>query len=119
MASRGSSGRGSGGGGSSGGGGAGTPARGGGGTSGNGGSGPNRRTVMPGGPADKPWQVAAPGADRASSLHRTQGAAIDRARQILARDGGGELTIRGTDGRIRDSDTVAPGNDPSPPVDKR
>lgn len=79
----------------------------------------NRRSVTPGGTADRPWQVQAPGAERASSLHRTQGEAIARAREILVHDGGGELTVHGTDGRIRDSDTVAPGNDPSPPRDRR
>ncbi|MDP3984720.1 MAG: DUF2188 domain-containing protein [Acidimicrobiia bacterium] len=33
--------------------------------------------------------------------------------------GGGEVTIHGRDGRIRDSDTVPPGHDPNPPRDKR
>ena len=35
------------------------------------------------------------------------------------RAGGGEVRIHGRDGAIRDADTVAPGNDPSPPRDKR
>lgn len=60
-----------------------------------------------------------PGADRASAVTGTQSAAIDRARDILGNDGGGELTIKGQDGRIRDSDTVRPGNDPNPPRDRR
>ena len=86
---------------------------------GNGGSGVNRRSATPGGPADRPWQVVAPGAERASSLHRTQREAIERARELVANSGGGEVTIKGRDGRIRDSDTVAPGNDPSPPKNKK
>jgi len=74
-------------------------------------SGPNRRNVTPNG--DGRWAVHRPGANRASSIHVTQRAAEDRAREALVNTGGGELTIHGRDGRIRDSDTVAPGNDPS------
>lgn len=70
-------------------------------------------------PAGGNWAVKKPGAGRASSVHSTQAEAIDRAREILGNDGGGELTIQGRDGQIRDSDTVAPGNDPSPPKDKK
>lgn len=60
-----------------------------------------------------------PGTDRASAVLPTQKEAIDRAREILGNSGGGELTIHGRDGRIRDSDTVYPGNDPNPPRDRR
>jgi hypothetical protein len=79
--------------------------------------GANRRIVQQRG--DGQWEVKKPGADRASAVTDTQAAAIDRARDILGNDGGGELTIKGQDGRIRDSDTVRPGNDPNPPRDKR
>ena len=79
--------------------------------------GPNRRIVQP--RSDGQWEVVKPGADRASAVTDTQAAAIDRARDILGNDGGGELTIKGQNGRIRDSDTVPPGNDPHPPTDKR
>lgn len=65
------------------------------------------------------WDVRAPGADRASSHHDTQADAIDRAREIVHNVGGGEIVIHGRDGKIRDSDTVAPGNDPNPPRDRR
>lgn len=82
-----------------------------------GGGGANRRNVTPSG--DGRWAVHKPGTERASSVHRTQAEAIGRAREMLENDGGGELTIHGTDGRIRDSDTVAPGNDPNPPKDTR
>lgn len=78
---------------------------------------PNRRIVQQ--RRDGDWEVKAPKADRASSTHDTQGDAIDRAREILQRIGGGELTIKGTNGRIRDSDTVPNGRDPNPPRDRR
>lgn len=79
--------------------------------------GANRRIVQP--QADGRWEVKAPRADRASAITDTQSVAIDRARDILGNDGGGELTIKGRDGKIRDSDTVPPGNDPYPPKDRR
>ena len=68
---------------------------------------------------DGRWEVKAPRADRAGAVTDTQAAAIDRARSILSNDGGGELTIKGQNGKIRDSDTVRPGNDPNPPRDRR
>lgn len=65
------------------------------------------------------WDVKAPGAGRASSHHRTQADAERRAKEIVGNLGGGEVRIHGRDGRIRDSDTVPPGNDPHPPRDTR
>jgi Uncharacterized protein conserved in bacteria (DUF2188) len=65
------------------------------------------------------WDVTKPGASRASSHHDTQSAAEQRAKEILSRDGGGEAVIHNRTGQIRDSDTVAPGNDPSPPIDRK
>jgi hypothetical protein len=56
--------------------------------------------------------VKKPGARRASAHLDTQAAAVVRARQILANDGGGELRIAGNDGSIRQADTIPPGNDP-------
>jgi len=56
-------------------------------------------------------------ADKASSLHSTQKAAEDAARQMLKNQGGGELTTKGRDGKIRSKDTIPPGNDPNPPND--
>lgn len=76
----------------------------------------NNRHVVPDG--DGGWLVKKPGAERPSSNHDTQGDAIDRARDIVRNLGGGEVVIHRPDGRIRDSDTVAPGNDPFPPRDK-
>jgi len=63
------------------------------------------------------WQVKAPNATRASSLHGTQAEAVRQARQTLKGVGGGELTIQDRGGRIRDSDTVPHGRDPYPPRD--
>lgn len=65
------------------------------------------------------WDVKAPGAERASTHHDTQSDAIDRAREIVHNAGGGEVVTHRRDGRIRDSDTIAPGNDPFPPRDTK
>ena len=51
-------------------------------------------------------------------MHSTQKAAEDAARQMLKNQGGGELTTKGLDGKIRSKDTITPGNDPNPPKDK-
>jgi hypothetical protein len=65
------------------------------------------------------WDVTKPGSSRRSGHERTQADAIDRAREILGNDGGGEIVIHDREGQIRDSDTVYPGNDPNPPRDRR
>lgn len=65
------------------------------------------------------WDVKAPGAKRASAHEKTQAEAEKRAKEIVGNAGGGEAVIHGRDGRIRDKDTVAPGNDPNPPKDTR
>ena len=56
-------------------------------------------------------------ADRASSKHNTQKEALDAANRMLKNQGGGELTTKGRDGKIRSKDTIPPGNDPNPPKD--
>lgn len=68
--------------------------------------------------SDGSWANKKDGNDRASSLHRTQREAERAAKDMLKRDGGGELKVKGEDGRIRSKDTIAPGNDPCPPKDK-
>ena len=78
---------------------------------------PSDRHVVPS--PDGGWDVVAPDASRASSHHDTQADAIGRAREIVGNVGGGEVVIHGRNGRIRDSDTVAPGNDPYPPRDRK
>jgi hypothetical protein len=65
--------------------------------------------------SDGQWVNKKNDSDKASSLHNTQGEAIDSAREMLKNSGGGELTIKGVDGKIRSKDTIAPGNDPFPP----
>jgi len=77
----------------------------------------NNRHVVPN--PDGGWDVKAPGAGRASTHHNTQAEAEHRAKEIVRNNGGGEVRIHGQDGRIRDSDTVAPGNDPFPPRDTK
>jgi len=67
---------------------------------------------------DGTWANQREGASKASGLHPTQREAINEAKQMLQNSGGGELTVKGVDGKIRSKDTVAPGNDPNPPRDK-
>jgi hypothetical protein len=67
---------------------------------------------------DGDWVNKRNDAAKASSVHKTQGAAIEAARQMLHNQGGGELTVQGRDGQIRSKDTIAPGNDPNPPKDR-
>lgn len=64
------------------------------------------------------WVQKRNDADRVSGKHPTQKAAIDEAKGMLKKSGGGELTVTGRDHKIRSKDTIAPGNDPNPPRDK-
>ena len=64
------------------------------------------------------WANKKNGNNRASKLYDTQKAAIADAHRQINTAGGGELTIMGTDHRIRQKITVAPGNDPCPPIDR-
>lgn len=61
--------------------------------------------------ADGGWDVTG-GGSRASAHTDTQAEAISRAREIVGNAGGGEVTIHGRDGKIREKDTVPNGNDP-------
>ena len=65
------------------------------------------------------WRITREGADRASGFAGTQKEAEQEAKRLAADSGGGEVRIHRPDGPIRDSDTVAPGNDPCPPKDKK
>lgn len=67
--------------------------------------------------SDGRWVNKRNDSDRASSVHDTQRDAIDAARRHLVNQGGGELTVKGRDGRIRSKDTSPLGNDPLPPRD--
>jgi uncharacterized protein YdaT len=61
---------------------------------------------------DDGWAVVAPDSKRASAVTDTQKDAISRAKTIVGNAGGGEVSIHGTDGRMRAADTVKPGSDP-------
>lgn len=67
---------------------------------------------------DGQWVNKRNDANKASSVHGTQQDATESAKSMLKNQGGGELSIKGRDGRIRSKDTIAPGNDPFPPRDK-
>lgn len=71
---------------------------------------PNKRVVQR--RDDGRTEVRKPGASRASAIVANQAEGIDRAREILSNDGGGELQVRALNGTIRQQDTVKPGNDP-------
>ena len=64
------------------------------------------------------WTVVKENAERASAKAGTQFEAEQIAKQLAARSGGGEVRIHRPDGRIRDSDTVAPANE-SPTIDRK
>ena len=59
--------------------------------------------------------IKAPKSGRASSIPSTQKEAIEAAKQMLKDQGGGEVRVHGTDGRIREGINVKPGNDSCPP----
>ncbi len=59
------------------------------------------------------WEVVGEHHKRASAVTATQAEAIDRARDIVRGAGGGEVVIKDRKGQVRDSDTIAPGNDSS------
>lgn len=67
---------------------------------------------------DGQWENKRNDAERASSVHSTQKGAEDSARTMLKNQGGGELTTKGVDGKIRSKDTISPGKDPVLPRDK-
>ena len=66
---------------------------------------------------DGTWANKRNDAGKASSVHRTQKEAVKTAKQMLKNQGGGELTTKGVNQKIRSKDTIAPGNDPFPPRD--
>jgi len=64
------------------------------------------------------WNVVAPHAQRASGHFNTQRDASQRAREIVANLGGGEVVIHDRQGRIRNPNTIGR-PDPDPPRDRR
>jgi Uncharacterized protein conserved in bacteria (DUF2188) len=65
------------------------------------------------------WAVKRAGAKRAAAIKRTQSAGESLAKRLLKKSGGGEATIKNRRGKIRDSDTVKPANDPRSRKDRR
>jgi Uncharacterized protein conserved in bacteria (DUF2188) len=61
-------------------------------------------------PRDGEWVVEREGATRASSRHRTQAEADERARAVARREQA-ELIVHGRDGKIRHRESY--GNDPA------
>jgi len=57
------------------------------------------------------WDVVKENHRQASAHTRTKAEAIDRARQIVRNQGGGELRIKNEKGRLIDSDTIKPGRE--------
>lgn len=68
--------------------------------------------------SDDKWVNKRNDSSKASSVHNTQKAAEQAAKEMLKNQGGGELTTQGVNGRFRSKDTIAPGHDPNPPKDK-
>ena len=64
------------------------------------------------------WDARRESADRASSHHNTQRDAQQAATRYAGNSGGGEVRIHGTDGRIRNSNTIGK-PDPNPPRDRK
>ena len=65
------------------------------------------------------WLAKKAGAEKAAKIFNTQAEAEKAAKIFSANSGGGEVRIHGRDRKIRDSDTVPPGNDPNPPKDMK
>ena len=66
--------------------------------------------------SDQKWIDKRNGADR-GFVHDTQAAAAASAKQHLLNSGGGDLAIKGRDGKIRSKDTIGR-KDPFPPRDR-
>ena len=54
------------------------------------------------------WDVVKEGHKQASAHTETKAEAIDRARQIVGNQGGGELRIKNERGQLIDSETINP-----------
>ncbi len=67
-------------------------------------------------PTGNEWGVRGEGNGRLTSVHDTQGEAIDSAREIAINQRS-EVVIHRPNGQIRDKDSY--GNDPFPPRDRK
>lgn len=61
---------------------------------------------------DGGWQGKKEKAQRATFITPTKREAEARAKEIVRNQGGGEVRLHDIHGKIIDSDTVSPGNDP-------
>lgn len=69
--------------------------------------------------SDNSWDIKKENSQRISGKVNTQREAEKLAKHFSSNSGGGEVVIHGLDGKIRDKDTVYPGNDPFPPKDAK
>ncbi len=53
------------------------------------------------------WDVIKPGHKRASAHAATQAEAVERAREMVRSEGGGEIRVKNKYGKLTDRDTVA------------
>jgi hypothetical protein len=58
------------------------------------------------------WVGKRDDASRASVSAKTQAAAYGATRDLAARNGGGDISVHGVNGRIRDKNTIKPARDP-------
>lgn len=58
------------------------------------------------------WKGKRPDATRASVVADTQADAYRQTRDLSERNGGGDISLHGRDGRIREKNTIAPKKDP-------
>lgn len=61
---------------------------------------------------DNGWAIKGQDNSRVSEYSNTQAQAYERAREIVDNHGGGDISIHGLNGQIREKNTIAPGNDP-------
>ena len=61
---------------------------------------------------DGQFEAVRPGGKKASIVGPTQGEGEKLAKEMIARQGGGEVAVRSLKGPIRKQDTVPDGNDP-------
>jgi hypothetical protein len=64
------------------------------------------------------WDNKKNSIQRASSVRDTQKYAVKAAKEMLENQGGGELKIKGMNGKIRSKDMICSGNGPNPPKDR-
>ena len=58
------------------------------------------------------WAGKRDDSNRASVRADTQADAYNATRDLMARNGGGEISLHGLNGQIRDKNTIAPARDP-------